>query len=280
MDADAHNELGSRFGVTGFPTLKWFASGSTEPTAYEGGRSADDLVKFVNEKTGYSVKIKKAPSAVHELTAENFDAIVKDESADVLVEFYAPWCGHCKSLAPHYAKAANAFKTEKGCRIAALDADSHRDTAQAYGVSGYPTLKFFPKGDKSGSIAYEGGRTAEDIVNYMNEKCGTARALSGAYLPSAGRTEALDALAKRFVAATAAEREQIQAEAAALAGSYDGPYPTAASFYAAAMKKIAAKADYAQTETARLTRMIDGGALAAEKVDEFWLRINVLAAFE
>jgi protein disulfide-isomerase A6 len=52
VDADSERDLGSRFGVTGFPTLKFFPKGSTTPEEYSGGRAVEDLVKFVNEKTG------------------------------------------------------------------------------------------------------------------------------------------------------------------------------------------------------------------------------------
>ena len=50
VDADANRDLAGKFGVTGFPTIKWFDAGSSVPTDYDGGRTADDLVKFVNEK--------------------------------------------------------------------------------------------------------------------------------------------------------------------------------------------------------------------------------------
>lgn len=90
VDADAHRSLGSRFGVTGFPTLKWFPKASTTSEDYSGGRTADDIVSFINSKTGLSRRVKKAPTAVTQLTASNFDAIVMDETKDVLVEFYAP----------------------------------------------------------------------------------------------------------------------------------------------------------------------------------------------
>lgn len=52
VDADAHRDLGSRFGVRGYPTLKWFPKGSTDPEDYSGGRSADDIISFVNQKAG------------------------------------------------------------------------------------------------------------------------------------------------------------------------------------------------------------------------------------
>ena len=52
VDADAERSLGERFGVKGFPTLKWFAKGSTEPIDYDGGRTADGIIKYVNGKTG------------------------------------------------------------------------------------------------------------------------------------------------------------------------------------------------------------------------------------
>jgi protein disulfide-isomerase-like protein len=86
VDADAEKSLGSRFGVKGFPTLKWFPAGSTTPVDYEGGRTADDIVKFVNEKAGTNARVKKVPTAVTVLDPSNFDAIVMDPTKDVLVE--------------------------------------------------------------------------------------------------------------------------------------------------------------------------------------------------
>lgn len=49
-----------------------------------------------------------------------------------------------------------------------------------YGVSGYPTLKFFPKGNKAGED-YDGGRDVDDFVNFINEKCGTSRDSKGQF---------------------------------------------------------------------------------------------------
>ncbi|WJX33828.1 protein disulfide-isomerase [Trifolium repens] len=82
-----------------------------------------------------------APSHVVVLTPETFNEVVLDETKDVLVEFYAPWCGHCENLAPIYEKVSAAFKSEDEVVIANLDADKYRDLAEKYEVSGFPTLK-------------------------------------------------------------------------------------------------------------------------------------------
>ncbi len=114
-----HKSLGGRFGVQGFPTLKFFPKGGDvkKPEDYNGGRTADAIVTFVNEKAGSRARVKKASSPVVVLDNSNFDKVV-DGSKHVLAEFYAPWCGHCKSLAPKYDQLAKLYAGESDVVIA------------------------------------------------------------------------------------------------------------------------------------------------------------------
>lgn len=100
---------------------------------------------------------------------KNFSSII-DKAKFALVEFYAPWCGHCKTLKPEYAKAATALKaSDPDVIIAKVDATEEKEVAEKFKVQGFPTLKWFVNGKEQ---EYEGGRTADDIIRYVKKKTG------------------------------------------------------------------------------------------------------------
>lgn len=105
------------------------------------------------------------------MTEANFDEIINKHEF-VLVEFYAPWCGHCKKLTPEWSSAAQTLKTaDPAVPLGKVDATENQALGTKYGVQGYPTIKFFVKGEP---IEFNGGRTAADIVQWAKKKTGPA----------------------------------------------------------------------------------------------------------
>jgi protein disulfide isomerase len=102
-------------------------------------------------------------------TDATFNDVVKSHDF-VLVEFYAPWCGHCKKLTPEWEAAATQLKGQ--AVLVALDATVEKDVAAKYEIKGFPTIKVFRDGELSGD--YEGGRTADLIVKYVKSQSGPA----------------------------------------------------------------------------------------------------------
>jgi len=96
--------------------------------------------------------------------AKNFEELVTKSEKDVLVEFYAPWCGHCKSLAPKYDELGAKMKEEQ-VEIVKMDATAN-DVPPAFDVKGFPTLYWLPKETKV-PVAYNGGREVDDFIKYI-----------------------------------------------------------------------------------------------------------------
>jgi len=98
------------------------------------------------------------------LVGTNFERIVKDSSKDVLVKYYAPWCGHCKALAPTWDELANSVADVEDLVIAKFDATANE--VAGLSIRGYPTLRFYPKDNKNG-YEYEGERDLEAFQNWL-----------------------------------------------------------------------------------------------------------------
>jgi len=101
------------------------------------------------------------------LTDANFDEFIKNNDK-VLVEFYAPWCGHCKKLEPEYKKAAAALKADGSTTVLAkVDATAETTVAKKFEVRGFPTMKYFNGGEAS---EYGGGRSESTIVSWIKKR--------------------------------------------------------------------------------------------------------------
>ncbi|XP_065148039.1 protein disulfide-isomerase A3 [Paramisgurnus dabryanus] len=143
----------------------------------EFSRDGKALEKFLQDYFDGNLKryLKSEPipenndGPVKVLVAENFDSIVNDDSKDVLIEFYAPWCGHCKSLEPKYKELGEKLSNDPNIVIAKMDATAN-DVPPPYEVRGFPTIFFSPAGQKQNPKKYEGGREVSDFISYLKKE--------------------------------------------------------------------------------------------------------------
>ncbi|NXC74700.1 PDIA6 isomerase, partial [Anhinga anhinga] len=190
VDADKGGSLGGQYGVRGFGGVKIFGANKNKAEDYQGGRTSDAIVggglsalrSMVKDRGGgrsggYSSGKQGGERIgggdkkdVIELTDDSFDKNVINSDDVWMVEFYAPWCGHCKKGGPEWAAAATEVKggTKGKVKLAAVDGGVNQVLAGRYGIRGFPTGGVFQKGEDP--VDYGGGRTRSDIV---------ARALGG-----------------------------------------------------------------------------------------------------
>ncbi|CAA0837095.1 Protein disulfide-isomerase like 2-2 [Striga hermonthica] len=213
LDADAHKSLAQEYGIRGFPTIKVFVPGKA-PVDYQGARDAKPIVEFalkqvkallkdrLEGKSAEGSSKKSEPSASVELNSRNFDELVLKSKDLWVVEFFAPWCGHCKKLAPEWKKAANSLKGQ--VKLGHVDCDAEKSLMSRFNVQGFPTILVFGA-DKDSPFPYEGARSASAIESFaleqleanaappevteltsqdvLEEKCGSAAICFVAFLP-------------------------------------------------------------------------------------------------
>ena len=153
VDMTTDQEIGAPYDVKGFPTLKWFGFDKKKPEDYNAGRDADAIREFaigkiksevngrLNKKTKSSSDGEKKQNNQKQqepitdkdvivLDDANFDSVVYGSKDIWLVEFYAPWCGHCKALEPEWNAAAASLKGK--VKLAKVDATVNEKLARRF----------------------------------------------------------------------------------------------------------------------------------------------------
>ncbi|VDL74953.1 unnamed protein product [Nippostrongylus brasiliensis] len=134
--------------------------------------SVENLKAFVDNVLGGKLepymKSEPIPDNTEPLkvaVGKNFKELVMDAKQDALIEFYAPWCGHCKALAPKYEELAKKLEKED-VLIVKMDATAN-DVPPLFEVRGFPTLYWLPKNQKDSPIPYNGGREVNDFISFI-----------------------------------------------------------------------------------------------------------------
>ncbi|KAK7092122.1 thioredoxin domain-containing protein 5 homolog [Littorina saxatilis] len=182
VDCTLDTALCADHDVTGYPTLKFFQKKADDFQRYKGNRDLDSLQKFVEEQVAKPEETGEAPPVPDEEEKEQVVQLTDDDFEESIAEgvhfikFYAPWCGHCKRLAPTWEDLAKSFADNKQVSVSKVDCTVSTGLCTSQSIKGYPTLVLFNNGEKVDQ--YQGGRSHEDLKSYVAKKM---QELSGSF---------------------------------------------------------------------------------------------------
>jgi thioredoxin-like negative regulator of GroEL len=214
LDVSANPVAAQEYEISSMPTLRWFQQGKAVED-YVGKRSAEAIADFVLNRGGPGTIIMPPPErrrgghaagavvgedgvvlSAAKLTARSFDKYLEEHTCTgtgkgpkggstcsgggggggVLVEFYAPWCAHCKHLAPIWEEAVSIMHQDNHNQLAAgkpsgpvgatVDATQHKRLAKRYNIDGYPYVKLFLPAASGGGEGGEGGEGEVVVVDF------------------------------------------------------------------------------------------------------------------
>lgn len=141
----------------------------------------DDKLVALTKSEDLPTPEEVAATPVVKLVGHNHADIINDTTKDVFVKYYAPWCGHCKTLAPKWEELAEVYgsnKPEAEVIIAHIDHTAN-DVATPFKIEGYPTLVLYPANGEideatglRSPIFFEKAREVDDLIEFLNENTG------------------------------------------------------------------------------------------------------------
>lgn len=176
VDCTVYRSICQEFDVKGYPTLLWIVDGK-KVEKYNDYRKLESFKAFIEKKTGQAAPVTEKPVSAHDDGHDEENAVVQlsgpsfDQSIGhgvTLVKFFAPWCGHCKRLAPTWDDLAGKYVGNRNVKIAKVDCtlSENKELCSEQEVDGFPTIFLYRNGEKV--TEYNGNRSLEDLVNFVN----------------------------------------------------------------------------------------------------------------
>ncbi|KAF9076692.1 protein disulfide isomerase [Rhodocollybia butyracea] len=177
INCAVHGDLCEAHGVKGYPEMNIYKDGVFVET-FKGARDSERLTEFIKRHAPPPPPEAELQELEPETLASsaNFnpsgDVLVLDESnfqssmaeGPTFVKFYAPWCGHCKKLAPIWKNLARSMQYK--LNIAEVDCEAHKSLCKEHNIQGFPTLMFIADGSET---EYNGGRRIEHLREFADK---------------------------------------------------------------------------------------------------------------
>jgi len=174
IDCTQYRPICKDFDVKGYPTLLWIVDGK-KVEKYSGSRAVKDFKSYIEEKTATEKKdsveeekdAKVEEITVLQLTGDSFKHGI--EKGVTIVKFFAPWCGHCKRMAPTWDELAAKFAGSSVAKVAKVDCtlEENKDLCNEQGVDGFPTLFLYK--DSKKIEEYNGSRSLDDLFEFVSK---------------------------------------------------------------------------------------------------------------
>jgi len=174
-DEEDHKRILEFFGITEseLPTYRAIKLGEDMAKYKPEDDAFDNAEQFVSDflegKLKQHLMSQEIPEdwdkeGVKVLVGKNFQEVALNAEKDVLVEFYAPWCGHCKQLTPIWDELGEKYKDHETIVIAKMDSTANE--LEEVKVQGFPTIKLFKKGTNE-IVDYNGDRTVAGFSKFL-----------------------------------------------------------------------------------------------------------------
>lgn len=193
IDCSIENDLCNAHNVDSYPTLQLFLANSTDPIPYDGTRTSDAFCDFVENYT--RTKAKRPPKIYADVNPVNFDRRLSENKC-LLVTFYARWCQHSKRWLPHSRTVATSLVAEPNMSLAIVNCESYDEFCNKFEIKSFPAIRLFTGGN---IIPFEGARSAQNVLDFINDNCGTEREIGGLLNDTAGLVSEAAPIVQEFL---------------------------------------------------------------------------------